>query len=138
MFENNSIVKSSKLFSNDTKHENRHKYDSHVRSCKHIPGVVSLNISFGKFKDKMLYLCKPDDKRIPFFLVPYKIPYSFDKSVKKIYITFKYEEWEENMPRGSMLQNFGNIEDVNNYYEYILYCKSLNVSIQPLKREKVK
>ena len=33
-----------------------------------------------------------------------------------------------------MLQNFGNIEDVNNYYEYILYCKSLNVSIQPFTK----
>ena len=137
LFENNSVVKTSKLFSNDTfdyNDNNIHIVHSHVRSCKHIPGVVSLNISFGKFKDKMLYLCKPDDKRIPFFLVPYKIPYSFDKSVKKIYITFKYEEWEENMPRGSMLQNFGNIEDVNNYYEYILYCKSLNVSIQPFTK----
>ena len=137
LFENNSIIETSKLFSNDTfdyKGGEIEILHSHVRSCKHIPGVISLNISFGKYKDKLLYLCKPDDKRIPFFLVPYKLPYSFDKSVKKIYITFKYESWDENMPRGSMLQNFGNIEDVNNYYEYILYCKSLNVSIQPFTK----
>lgn len=137
LFENNSIIETSKLFSNDTFDYKEGKIEilhSHVRSCKHIPGVISLNISFGKYKDKLLYLCKPDDKRIPFFLVPYKLPYSFDKSVKKIYITFKYESWDENMPRGSMLQNFGNIEDVNNYYEYILYCKSLNVSIQPFTK----
>lgn len=137
LFENNSIVKSSKLFSNDTfdyEKTNINIIHSHVRSCKHIPGVLSLNTSFGKYKDKMLYLCKPDDKRIPFFLVPYKISYSFDKSVKKIYITFQYEHWKDEMPRGSMLQNFGNIEDVNNYYEYILYCKSLNVSIQPFTK----
>lgn len=137
LFENNSTVETSKLFSNDTFDYKEGKIEilhSHVRSCKHIPGVISLNITFGKYKDKLLYLCKPDDKRIPFFLVPYKLPYSFDKSVKKIYITFKYESWEENMPRGSMLQNFGNIEDVNNYYEYILYCKSLNVSIQPFTK----
>ena len=137
LFENNSIIETSKLFSNDTFDYKGGKIEiihSHVRSCKHIPGVISLNISFGKYKDKLLYLCKPDDKRIPFFLVPYKLPYSFDKSIKKIYITFKYESWDENMPRGSMLQNFGNIEDVNNYYEYILYCKSLNVSIQPFTK----
>jgi len=137
LFENNSIVKTSKLFSNDTFDYKDRKINivhSHVRSCKNVPGVISLNISFGKHKGKLLYLCKPDDKRIPFFLIPYKIPYSFDKSVKKIYITFKYESWEENMPRGSMLQNFGNIEDVGNYYEYILYCKSLNVSIQPFTK----
>ena len=136
LFENNSIVKTSKLFSNDTFEYNNNIeiIHSHVRSCKHIPGVISLDISFGKYKDKLLYLCKPDDKRIPFFLVPYKLPYSFDKSVKKIYITFKYEHWENEMPRGSMLQNFGNIETVNNYYEYILYCKSLNISIQPFTK----
>lgn len=137
LFENNSIIKTSKLFSNDTFHYKDNKIEiihSHVRCCKHIPGVLSLNISFGKYKDKLLYLCKPDDKRIPFFLVPYKIPYSFDKSVKKIYTTFKYDHWNDDMPRGSLLQNFGNIEDVNNYYEYILYCKSLNVSIQPFTK----
>ena len=137
LFENNSIIKTSKLFSNDTfeyKEGEIKIIHSHVRCCKNIPGVISLNITFGKYKDKMLYLCKPDDKRIPFFLVPYKVPYSFDKSVNKFYITFKYESWEESMPRGSMLQNFGNIEDVNNYYEYILYCKSLNVSIQPFTK----
>lgn len=137
LFENNSSIETSKLFSNDTfdyKECRIQIIHSHVRSCKHIPGVISLHISFGKYKDKLLYLCKPDDKRIPFFLIPYKIPYSFDKSVKKIYITFKYESWEENMPRGSILQNFGNIEYVNNYYEYILYCKSLNVSIQPFTK----
>ena len=138
LFENNSIVKTSKLFSNDTfdfKHNKIEIIHSHVRCCEHIPGVLTLNSSFGKYKDKMLYLCKPDDKRIPFFLVPYKIPYNFDKSLKKIYITFKYVQWEDAIPRGSMLQNFGNIEKVNNYYEYILYCKSLNVSIQPFTKE---
>ena len=70
LFENNSIVKSSKLFSNDTfdyENTNINIIHSHVRSCKHIPGVLTLNTSFGKYKDKMLYLCKPDDKRIPFF-----------------------------------------------------------------------
>tara|TARA_Y100000389_G_scaffold194263_1_gene224036 strand:- start:727 stop:2457 length:1731 start_codon:yes stop_codon:yes gene_type:complete len=138
IFENNSIVKDSKLFSNDTFDYSENKIKiihSHVRSCKNIPGVLGLNTSFGKHKDKLLYLCKPDDKRIPFFLIPYKIPYNFDKSLKKIYITFKYESWGDNIPRGSMLQNFGNIEEINNYYEYILYCKSLNVSIQPFTKE---
>ena len=138
IFENNLIVKDSKLFSNDTFDFSDNKIKiihSHVRFCKNIPGVLSLNISFGKHKDKLLYLCKPDDKRIPFFLIPYKIPYKFDKSFKKIYITFKYESWEDDMPKGSMLQNFGNIEEINNYYEYILYCKSLNVSIQPFTKE---
>ena len=79
LFENNSIVETSKLFSNDTFDYKDGKINivhSHVRSCKNVPGVISLNISFGKHKDKLLYLCKPDDKRIPFFLIPYKITHS--------------------------------------------------------------
>ena len=141
LFENNSIIKKSKLFSNDTFNLVDGKFDivhSHIRRCKHIPGVISLDTSFGKHKDKLLYLCKPDDKRLPFFLIPYKLSYSFDKSIKKIYITFKYENWNNNIPRGSMLQNFGNIEVMNNYYEYVLYCKSLNISIQPFTKIAIK
>ena len=29
-----------------------------------------------------------------------------------------------------MTQNLGNINELQNFYEYILYCKSLNISIQ--------
>lgn len=126
-------ITKSKLFSNDTfnfENNSTQIVHSHVRSCENIPGVISLSISFGKYKDKMLYLCKPDDKRIPYFLVPYKIPYRFDKSIKKLYITFRYVNWNDERPRGSMMQNFGNIEEVSNFYEYALYCKSLNISIQ--------
>jgi len=106
LFENNSIVETSKLFSNDTFDYKDGKINiihSHVRSCKNVPGVISLNISFGKHKDKLLYLCKPDDKRIPFFLIPYKIPYSFDKSVK---ISITSRIIDKNIFKRSILFNY--------------------------------
>ena len=57
---------------NDSKVEILH---SSARCMKVIPGVLVLanTSSFGRVKDKLLYKCIPDDKRIPIFLVPYKI-----------------------------------------------------------------
>ena len=127
----------SKLFSNDIFDFENNKINiahSHVRSCVDIPGILDLGITHGKHKGKFLYLCKPDDKRLPNFLVPYKQPYKFDKSVNKLYVTFCFDNWDNKQPLGSMRQNFGNIENINNFYEYILYCKSLNVSIQQFTR----
>tara|TARA_Y100000389_G_scaffold144831_1_gene143257 strand:- start:21587 stop:23257 length:1671 start_codon:yes stop_codon:yes gene_type:complete len=128
------IVRGSKLFSNDIFNFENNIIEivhSPLRLCENIPGVLDIKISYGKKKDKLLYLCKADDKRLPAFLIPYRVPYNFDKSIHKIYITFSYNYWNEcEDPIGSMRQNFGKIQDVNNYYEYILYCKSLNVSIQ--------
>ena len=82
-------------------------------------------------------MCKPDDKRIPFFLIPYNIPYNFDKSIKKLYITFEFDKWEItiNDLMGKITQNLGSIYDLNNFYEYILYCKSLNISIQQFTKD---
>ena len=44
---------------------------SNFRSNKMNPGILNLSITYGKENNKkFLYLCKPDDKRIPFFLIP--------------------------------------------------------------------
>ena len=127
-----------KLFSNDIfnyENDTINIVHSAVRYNEYIPGILDLSISHNKEKDKFLYLCKPDDKRIPYFLISYKIPYNFDKSIKKLYITFKYKHWDNKYPHGTITQNFGNISVLNNFYEYILYCKSLNVSIQKFTKE---
>ena len=131
-----------KLFSNDV-----FDYDeetkqvsikhSNYRSNKYNSGILDLTMTHGKTKSKFLYLCKPDDKRIPFFLIPYNVPYNFNKCIKKLYITFEFDHWNENnkFPHGKITQNLGNIDELVNFYEYILYCKSLNISIQPFTKE---
>lgn len=132
MFDNVKMAK-SKLFSNDIFDFENNTFtivSSHVRNLNDIPGVLNIRVTHGRYKDKFLYVCKPDDKRLPSFLIPYKKPYNFDKSTKHIYITFTFDNWDNDLPKGSMKQNFGSIEVLDNYYEYILYCKSLNASIQ--------
>ena len=100
-----------------------------VRSNQYLSGILDLSVTHGKKKNKFLYLCKPDDKRLPYFLVPYDIPYNFDKSIRKLYITFMYDSWDGKYPVAKITQNLGNINDLVNYYEYILYCKSLHHSL---------
>ena len=57
-----------------------------------IPGVLVLskNIKMGAYKDKFLYRCIPDDKRIPEFIVPYKLKKAFSKKHENKYIIFKF------------------------------------------------
>ena len=80
-----------KLFVNDVFDYNENGfslYHSSFKCNKMNPGILNLTMTYGKEKNKFLYLCKPDDKRIPFFLIPYNKPLEFDKSVEKLYINF--------------------------------------------------
>jgi exoribonuclease R len=127
-----------KLFMNDVFDYHDDKFclvHSNIRSNKMIPGILDLQITHGKEKQKFLYLCKPDDKRIPFFLIPYQKQLNFDKSIKKIYITFEYKHWDFERPYGKINQNLGSIDVLAHYYEYVLYCKTLNISIQKFTKE---
>ena len=108
---------------------------SPARLNKYTAGIVDLSKTYGRDTNKLLYLCKPDDKRLPYFLVPYAIPASFDKVKKQLYITFEYKEWNNSHPIATITQNIGNVDIPENYYEYVLYSKSLNVSIQPFTKD---
>ena len=132
--------KKTKLFVNDVFDYNETNkkiilIHSNFKSNKMVPGILSLTTTHGKENNKFLYLCKPDDKRIPFFLIPYTKPQKFDKSIQKIYILFEFKHWDYKHPYGIMKQNLGNINILVNYYEYILYCKTLNISIQTFTKE---
>ena len=78
-----------KLFSNDifdiVDHNKIKIVHSNIRSNKYNAGILDLTSTHGKHKNKFLYLCKPDDKRIPFFLIPFEIKPSFDKSVQDLH-----------------------------------------------------
>ena len=107
---------------------------SPIRVNKYNAGILDLSKTYGKNNNKLLYLCRPDDKRMPYFLVSYIAPASFDKVKKQLYITFEYKEWLDH-PIGTITQNIGNVDIPENYYEYVLYSKSLNVSIQPFTKD---
>uniref|UniRef100_A0A6C0ETL0 RNB domain-containing protein n=1 Tax=viral metagenome TaxID=1070528 RepID=A0A6C0ETL0_9ZZZZ len=111
--------------------------ESPIRNNKYIPGILDLSKTYGK-DNKMLYLCNPNDKHLPYFLIPYSINPSFDKTKKHLYITFEFKNWNNVHPYGSITQNIGCINIPENFYEYMIYCKSLNVSIQPFTKRVIK
>jgi len=96
------------------------------------------NTDNGKMKKmgKLLYKCIPDDIRIPIFLVPYEIKQlGFSKVFTNIYVTINYKEWTHTHPIANLSQNIGTVDILNNFYEYQLYCKSLNTSLQQFNKD---
>jgi exoribonuclease R len=105
---------------------------SSVRSMKNIPGVLVLdnNKTYGKIKDRFYYKCIPDDRRVPIFLIPYNEKMVFEKKRHNLYVVFEFHSWNEKHPSGRMTNNLGSVNNLNSFYEYQLYCKSLYASIQ--------
>jgi len=109
---------------------NRMELIESVKEKMYIPGILNTQRTFGKEKNKFLYLCEPDDKELPYFYIPYEIPHNFEKKRISLYITFSFKHWDLELPVGNITQNFGSIEDPTHYYEYNLYCNELNCSIK--------
>ena len=110
---------------------------STVHSVENMPGVLELdqNKTYGKLNGRNLYRCIPDDRRLPVFLVPYEIKkMGFKKRLLNKYVTFEYLNWSNKHPHGKLCDNIGNVDKLDNFYEYQLYCKSLNASIQGFNR----
>ena len=110
--------------------------NSMIRHMTTIPGVLILSAkkTYGVYKDKLLYQCIPDDNRLPTFLVPYKLKSDFKKQYVNKYVTFRYETWCNKHPSGRLTNVLGDVSKLETFYEYQLYCKSLNYSIQNFTR----
>ena len=111
-------------------------HNSSVRTMQDIPAVLILadNKTYGRtkgIKGKLLYKCIPDDIRLPIFLVPYEIKHvGFSKVFSNLYVTINFSDWINALPLATLTQNIGPIDILDNFYEYQLYCKSLNASMQ--------
>jgi exoribonuclease R len=149
-----------KLFSNDVfsieMDNSINIVHSSVRTGPPIPGVLILdgNKTYGREKKlanagqtltasklrhsagKLLYKCIPDDIRLPTFLVPYEIKnIGFSKVFKNLYVTIRFENWEDKHPRAKLDNVIGPVDILDNFYEYQLFCKSLNASIQKFQKD---
>lgn len=142
-----------KLFSNDIfsldKNNSITILHSSIRSGSPMPGVLVItgNKTYGrqtnldgkhiaKKSGKLLFKCIPDDMRIPPFLVPYEIKHiGFSKMIKNLYVTFTFDEWDTKHPLGKLNNVIGPVDILDNFYEYQLYCKSLNASIQKFQKD---
>lgn len=104
-----------------------------IKSMPLIAGILKIvnNKTYGHRKDKLLYKCIPDDKRIAEFVIPYKIKkIGFSKLQKNKYVTFRFKEWTDKHPVGELCCVIGDTDVLDFFYEYQLYCKSLYASIQ--------
>ena len=113
---------------------------SAVRHHNYISGILVLDNAktYGRHnKSKMYYKCIPDSRFLPVFLVPYAAKLGFSKRITNLYITFKFARWEagQKHPMGTISNVIGPVDDLSAFYEYQLYCKSLNASLQNFKRE---
>ena len=112
---------------------------SSIRVGKNIPGVLVLKGSktYGRAENgKLLYKCIPDDRRLPTFLIPYEMKnVGFSKVFVDHYCTFNFVEWNDKHPRAVISQMIGSVDLLDNFYEYQLYCKSLNASIQNFTKD---
>jgi hypothetical protein len=135
----------SKLLSNDVFTIDKNKkvtiLHSTIRTGPMLPCVLILagNKTYGRQNKKLLYKCVPDDMRLPAFLVPYELKsLGFSKVVKNMYVTITFEHWDDKHPMGKLNNVIGNVDVLDNFYEYQLYCKSLNASIQKFQKDTTK
>ena len=148
---------SNDVFSIDEKNTVKIVHSS-IRSTTSMPGVLILagNKTYGRQNKllneqkytkkqsdlaggKLLYKCIPDDMRLPPFLVPYEIKnIGFSKVLKNLYVTITFDNWDDKHPRAKLDNVIGPIDVLDNFYEYQLYCKSLNASIQKFQKDTLK
>jgi len=106
---------------------------SYIKTCQSIAGVLQLdsNRTFGRTanKKRLLYKCIPDDRRLPAFLIPYEIRLGFSKVQTNKYVVFRFDSWTEKHPHGILIETLGDVDNLEVFYEYQLYCKSLHTSM---------
>ena len=108
--------------------------ESALKKDKNIPGILLLehNKTYGRTDNskRLYYKCKPNDPKIPIFLVAYDISVGFNKNFKNKYVTFSYHHWTDKHPVGVLSQTLGDVYDLPSFNEYQLYCKQLQTSIK--------
>lgn len=106
---------------------------SPLRETKTIAGILILenNQTYGRTKNKkrLLYKCIPENIHYPVFLVPYDIKLGFSKNIKNKYVTFHFDNWENQHPYGIITEVLGNVDNLTAFYEYQLYYRTINHSL---------
>ena len=110
----------------------------HGFDAPYYAGVLLLenNKTYGRTPNqkRLLYKCIPDNKTIPSFLVPYELDIGFSKKYTNKYILFRFDFLPKKsiIPHGQITETLGNVDDLEVFYEYQLYCKGLHISISSL------
>lgn len=124
------------------KDENIILYSSPIRNS-FICGVLILsgNKTYGRDirengkPGRLLYRFIPNKSNLPIFLVPYQQKHiGFTKLLNNVYAKIQYEEWNSKIPKGKLVEVFGDVAKPENYYEYQLHCKELLSSLHYWKQ----
>lgn len=122
-----------KLFTNDIIDHDGNIICSNIRNCPSLAGTIILdkNRTYGRTPNgkKFYYKCIPDDSRLPSFLLPYDMKMEFSKKFKNKYVVFKFNEWSNKHPIGTMVNVLGDVDDLIVFYEYQLYRRNLSDSV---------
>lgn len=104
---------------------------------KYIPGTLRVTGQmYGKHKkNKYFYKFVPYDKKLPSFLVAYKQINNFHKYKTDIYVSIRLIDWSctSKHPYGEIHQTFGNVNILENTYDYLLECYDLKTSHKNMK-----
>jgi len=128
---------SQKLFTGDVITPDGNIIYSFVKNCMNLGAVLLLEKTYGRTinKKRLLYKCIPNDRRLPFFLVPYDIKIGFQKNIVSKYITFRFDHWDQQHPQGIIQEVLGDVNNMEAYYEYQLYCRSLHESMRDFTKK---
>jgi exoribonuclease R len=110
---------------------------SSYRTNQMIPGILVLehNKTYGRLNGRLLYKCVPDCRHLPSFIIPYDNKcIQFRKRPLNKYVLFCFKEWKDKHPLGMITQVLGDADQLNVFYEYQLYCKSLMDSIKEFNK----
>ena len=111
-------------------------YKSKYRTMESIPGILVFSgNTYGRKNKRILYKCVPNDNKLPVFLVPYtQKEGNFNKTKLNKYVLFNFDNWDEKHPYGTITNTLGDVNDMNIFYDYQLYCKNVHYSIQKLNK----
>jgi hypothetical protein len=113
---------------------------SAVRTAEYLAGILFLEDgkTYGRdLKKRPMYRCIPDDKRIPVFLVPYEPrAVGFSKRMMNKYVLFRFESWtaEQDHPRAKLVETLGDVDQLDAFYSYQMYRRSLHVCMKAFFR----
>jgi exoribonuclease R len=99
---------------------------------EHIPALLLYSGStFGRHKDKLIYMCVPYNKSLPIFLVPFgEKTVGLSKSKVDYFVTIKYKSWNDKHPTATIQNTLGRVNDMDAYIEYQLICNNIGHPIQ--------
>jgi hypothetical protein len=97
-----------------------------------LTGVLLLNggKTFGRHKKRLLYKCIPHQGDP--VLIPYEIKLGFSKHIKNKYISFHIiqPKTDHKPAEGQLFEVYGDVDDLNVYYEYQLMSRQLRYSLK--------